>query len=168
MSTCTISNVTWTDVSVLKISLYIPQRCVMYKGSNMIVCVLLMSNSIRRSRGSSPSDLPAARQHPREFDTNNTHTIMFDPIITWCRHFFNSYQYSAHQKQSKVWIESNHSLRCHLTTLSWWQVIAVASIPGRENARASFCGRLSAWNRTAPDRRHLLPVASTKLIMRCV
>ena len=22
----------------------------------------------------------AARQHPREFDTNNTHTIMFDPL----------------------------------------------------------------------------------------
>ena len=24
----------------------------------------------------------AARQHPREFDTNNTHTIMFDPLNT--------------------------------------------------------------------------------------
>ena len=46
--------------------------------------------------------------------------------------------------------------------------IAVASIPGRENARASFCGRLSVWNRTVPDRRHLLLVATTKLIMRCV
>ena len=31
-----------------------------------------------------------------------------------------------------------------------------------------FCGRLGVWNRTAPDRRHLLPVATTKLIMRCV
>ena len=39
--------------------------------------------------------------------------------------------------------------------------IAVASTPGRENARASLCGRLSVWNRTAPDRRHLLPVATT-------
>ena len=46
--------------------------------------------------------------------------------------------------------------------------IGVASTPGRENARDSFCGRLSVWNRTTPDRRHLLPVATTKLIMRCV
>ena len=29
--------------------------------------------------------------------------------------------------------------------------IGVASTPGRENARASFCGRLGVWNRTAPD-----------------
>ena len=29
-------------------------------------------------------------------------------------------------------------------------------------------GRLSEWNRTAPDRRYLLPMATTKLIMRCV
>ena len=27
----------------------------------------------------------------------------------------------------------------------------VASTPGRENARASFCGRLGVWNRTAPE-----------------
>ena len=46
--------------------------------------------------------------------------------------------------------------------------IAVASIPGRENARASFCGRLSVWDRTASDRCHLLPMATTKLIMRCI
>ena len=26
----------------------------------------------------------AARQHPREFDTNNTHTIMFDPLNSRC------------------------------------------------------------------------------------
>ena len=31
-----------------------------------------------------------------------------------------------------------------------------------------FCRRLGVWNRTAPDRRHLLTVATTKLIMRCV
>ena len=46
--------------------------------------------------------------------------------------------------------------------------IAVASIPVQENAHASFCRRLSVWNRTAPDQRHLLPVATTKLIMQCV
>ena len=40
----------------------------------------------------------------------------------WCHHFFHSNQYSAHEKQFKVWIESNRSLRCHVTTLSWRQV----------------------------------------------
>ena len=44
------------------------------------------------------------------------------PIITWCHHFFHSNQYSAHEKQFKVWIESNRSLCCHVTTLSWRQV----------------------------------------------
>ena len=31
-----------------------------------------------------------------------------------------------------------------------------------------FYGRLGVWNRTAPDRRHLLPLATTKFIMQCV
>ena len=34
--------------------------------------------------------------------------------------------------------------------------IAVASTPCLENARATFCGRQSVWNRTEPDQRHLL------------
>ena len=38
----------------------------------------------------------------------------------------------------------------------------------RKCACQFFCGRLGVWNRTAPDRRHLLPLAITKLIMRCV
>ena len=38
----------------------------------------------------------------------------------------------------------------------------------RKCACQCFCGRLGVWNRTAPDQRHLLPVATTKLIMRCV
>ena len=35
-----------------------------------------------------------ARQHPREFDTNNTHTIMFDPDYNMMPPFFYSNQYS--------------------------------------------------------------------------
>ena len=31
---------------------------------------------------------PAARQHPTEFDTNNTHTIMFDPHYNMLPPFF--------------------------------------------------------------------------------
>ena len=52
----------------------------------MIVCVLLVSNSLMLSRRgaitrAAPSWSPgAARQHPREFDNNNTHTVMFDPL----------------------------------------------------------------------------------------
>ena len=85
----------------------------MIKGSNMIVCVLLVSNA----RGCC---LAAPGNH--EFDTNNTHTIMFDPDYNMIPPFAHSNQYYAHWRQFKVWIESNHSLRCHVTTLTWWQV----------------------------------------------
>ena len=82
--------------------------------------------------------------------------------------FFHSNQYSAHEKQFKVWIESNRSLRYHVTTLSWRQVSQSPPPPVTEMRVLVFCGRLGVWNRTAPDRRYLLPVATTKLIMRCV
>ena len=63
--------------------------CIGFKGSIMIVCVLLPRRA-GRSRGRNPSDRPAARQHPREFDTNNTHTIMFDPDYNMMPHFFST------------------------------------------------------------------------------
>ena len=47
-------------------------------------------------------------------------------------------------------------LPCHHVILV--ASIGVASTPGRENARASFWGRLGVWNRTAPDRRQ--PICS--------
>ena len=118
----------------------------------MIVCVLLVSNcqgcclAPRRdnTRGSltprSPSDRPAARQHPREFDTNNTHTIMFDPDYNMMPPFFPQQPIFCSLKQFKVWIESNRSLRCHVTTLSWWQVSQ--SLFLRETGRVkSNCAR---------------------------
>ena len=53
----------------------------------MIVCVLLvvkLCQVLSRRKvitWAVPLWLPGAvRQHPREFDTNNTHTIMFDPL----------------------------------------------------------------------------------------
>ena len=77
-----------------------------------------------------PGDLEGATRviAPRRHNTRGSLTPTIHtqscliPIITWCHIFFHSNQYSAHQKQSKVWIESNRSLRCHVTTLSWWQV----------------------------------------------
>ena len=41
----------------------------------MIVCIVgvKLPRVLSRRAG-------AARQHPREFDTNNTYTIMFDPL----------------------------------------------------------------------------------------
>ena len=128
----------------------------------------MLSRRGGRSRGRSPSDRPAARQHPREFDTNNTHTIMFDPDYNMMPPFFHSNQYSAHERQFKVWIESNRSLRCHVTTLSWRQVSQSPPPPVTKMCMPVCCGRLGMWNRTAPDQHHLLPVATTKLIMRCV
>ena len=78
----------------------------------MVVCVLLVSNS-RGCCLAAPGDHEGAAIH--------TQTCLI-PIITWCHHFFHSNQYSAHEKQFKVWIESNRSLRYHVTTLSWQQV----------------------------------------------
>ena len=40
--------------------------------------------------------------------------------------------------------------------------------PGQDNASASFLWETEHVNRTAPNQRHLLPVATTKLIMWCV
>ena len=67
----------------------------LFKGSNMIVCVLLVSNSRGchlaapgDHEGAALGDRPAARQHLREFDTNNTHTIMFDPDYNIMPPFF--------------------------------------------------------------------------------
>ena len=86
------------------------------KGSNMIVCVLLVSNC-------RACCLAPRRDKTRESLTPTIHTqSCLIPIITRCHHFYHSNQYSAHEKQFKVWIESNRSLCCHVTTLSWWQV----------------------------------------------
>ena len=95
---------------------------------------------------------PAARQHPREFDTNNTHTIMFDPDYNMMPPIFLQQPILCSLKaiESLNREQPQSPLPCH-------HVIAVASIgvastPCRENARDSFCGRLGVWNRTAPDR----------------
>ena len=61
----------------------------------MTVCVCIVAVKLPRvlfrragrSRRRSPCDRPTARQHPREFDTNNTHTqSCLILIITWCHH----------------------------------------------------------------------------------
>ena len=70
-----------------------------------------------------PRDRPARRDNTLGSLTPTIHTqSCLIPIITWCHHFFHSNQYSAHEKQFKVWIKSNCSLRCHVPTLSWRQV----------------------------------------------
>ena len=48
----------------------------------------------RRGVGLRPRDRPAPRQHPREFDTNNAHTIMFDPLS---KHYFFAYSWSRNR-----------------------------------------------------------------------
>ena len=59
---------------------------------------------------------------PRVLSHRVGRSLGLRPIITWCHYFFHSNQYFAHEKQFKVWIESNRSLRCHVTTLSLRQV----------------------------------------------
>ena len=95
----------------------------------MIVCVLLLSNSRGCCLAAPGNREGAARviapwqDNTRGSFTTTIHTqSCLIPIITWCHHFFHSNQYSAHSKQFKVWIESKRSLRCHVITLSWWQV----------------------------------------------
>ena len=145
--------------------IWIKHNCVCIVGVKLPQ-VLSRRRAITRA---APSWSPGtARQHPREFDTNNTHTIMFDPDYNMMPPFFHSNQYSAHEKQFEVWIESNRSLRCHVTTLLWRQVWQSPPPPVKKMHVPVFCGRLDVWNRTAPDRLHLLPVATTKLIMRWV
>ena len=116
-----------------------------------------------------PSWSPGAvRQHPREFDTNNTHIIMFGPDYNMMTRFFST-------DTNILLIKNNLNFESRATA------VFVAMSPryhgGKYRSRLHprsrkcaclFCGRLSVWNRTAPDRRHLLPVATTMLIMRCV
>ena len=95
----------------------------------MIVCVSLVSNSrgcclaAGRSLGLRLRDRPVRRDNTLGSLTPTIHTqSCLIPIITRCHHFIHTNQYSGHIKKFKVWIESNRSLRCHVTTLSWRQV----------------------------------------------
>ena len=100
-----------------------------------------------------------------QFNVNQLNACL---LLLFYISYMTLYMYSAYEKQFKVWIESNRSLCCHVTTLSWRQASQSPPPPVMKMRVPDFCGRLGVWNRTAPDRRHLLPVATTKLIMRCV
>ena len=71
------------------------------------------------------------------------------PIITWCHHIFPQLPIFCSLKS--IWSlnreQPQSPLPRHHVILG--ESIAVAPTPGRENARASFCRRLSVWNRTA-------------------
>ena len=151
-----------------------PTRRPVIKGSNMIVCVLLVSNSLGCCLAAPGDHKGAARVIAPWRDntwgslTPTIHTqSCLIPIITWCHHFSTA--------TNILLIKSNLKFESRATAVS----VAMSPRylggkyrsrlhPGRENARASFCGRLGMWNRTAPDRHHLLPLATTKLIVRCV
>ena len=89
------------------------------------------------------------------------------PIIIWCHHFSTATNILLIKSNLKF-ESSATSLRCHVSTLSRWQVSELPPPPVAKMRVLVFCGRLGVWNRTAPDRRHLLPVATTKLIMWCI
>ena len=109
----------------------------------MIWCVLLVSNSQGCCLAAPGDHEGAAIIH--------TQSCLI-PIITWCHHFFHNNQYYAHEKQFKVWMESNRNFRCHVTTLSWRQVSQSPPPPVTKMRMPVFCGRLGVWNQTAPDR----------------
>ena len=55
-----------------------------------------ISGCLQTQCRAAPSWSPGtARQHPREFDTNNTHTIMFDPLSNTISHWLGTNLESA-------------------------------------------------------------------------
>ena len=119
--------------------------------------------------GLRPRDRPVRwDKHPREFDTNNTHIIMFGPDYNMMTRFFST-------ATNILLIKNNLNFESRATAV--FVAMSPRYLGGKYRSRLHprsqkcvclFCGRLSVWNRTALDRRHLLPVATTKLIMRCV
>ena len=106
----------------------------------MIVCIVgvklpkVLSCRTRRSRGPSP------RQHLRQFDTNNTHTIMFDPDYNMMPQFFST-------ATNILLIKSNYSLNreqpqsplpCHHIILA--ASITVTSTPVAKMRMIVFVG----------------------------
>ena len=86
---------------------------------------------------------PGASRH-------HTHTIMFDPDYNMMPPFFPQQAIFCSLKAVSSLSsreQSQSPLPCH--RVIWVASIGVASTPGRENALASFCGRLGVWNRTA-------------------
>ena len=114
----------------------------------MIVCVLLVSNSfgcclgaLGDHGGAAARVIAPRRDNTRGSLTPTIHTqSCLISIRTWCHHCFHSYQYSAHKKQFKVWIENNRSLCCHVTTLSWWQVLQSSPSPVAKMRMPIFAG----------------------------
>ena len=84
---------------------------------NMIVCALLSRRGAITQ--AAPSWSPGtARQHPREFHTNNTHTIMFDPFNIAPMFYDAMWRHSATSSQ-------NTTLYMHV---SWSNLIRHSSV----------------------------------------
>ena len=111
----------------------------------MIVCVLFVSNS----RGCC---LAPRRDNTRGSLTPTIHTqSCLIPIITWCHHFSTS--------TNILLLKSNLKFESRATTVS--VAMSLRNLGGkyrnRLHPRSQKCScRLGVWNRTAPDRRHLL------------
>ena len=123
--------VIWTNQDFVERLIDTAQVWAVFKGSNMIVCVLLVSNS-RGCCLAAPGDHESAARDQS----------CLIPIITWWHHFFPQQPIFC---SLKAFLGLNREqpqspLPCHhvISVAS----IGVASTPGRENARDSFCGRL--------------------------
>ena len=110
------------------------QQHVIFKESNMIMCVLLVSNS-RGCCLAAPGDHEGAAT----IFSTATNILSIKSNLK-----FESRTTAVFVAMSPRYLGGKYRSRLH---------------PPR---RTSFCGRLSVWNRTVPDRRHLLPVATTK------
>ena len=139
------------------------------------LCVLLVSNSFGCCLAA-PGSLEGAGRviTPRWDNTRGSLTPTIHtqscliPIITWY-HIFPT-------ATNIMLIKSNSKFKSRANTV----LVAMSPRYLGGNYRSRFHPRSRkcacqflreterVWNRTAPDRRHLLPVATTKLIMRYV
>ena len=118
-----------------------------FKGSNMIVCVLLVSIS-RGCCLAAPGDHEGDYNMMPPFFSTATNILLIKSNLK-----FESRATAVSVAMSPRYLGGKYRSRLH---------------PRSRKCVCLFCGRLGVWHRTAPDRRHLLPVATTKLIMRCV
>ena len=93
----------------------IMDRCVLL--TSTLECVVSPHRAITRAQQGDHEGSPRDETIHEGVGVNNSNLSMINPeynIMPAIAIFFN--QYTAYLKQIKVWVESNHSRRCHVTT----------------------------------------------------
>ena len=128
----------------------------------------VLSRHAGRSRGCSPSDRPAVRQHTEEL-MSTTHTYPWlIPIITWCPSFpFASTNVLLPKSKLKFELRAI-AVGVLMSPRNLGSKYRCRPQPGRESARASFMREAERVNRTAPERRHRLTCLKAEFLWHTV